>query len=306
MGILTLKRSDLNVSDILVKIIAGPTASGKSSSALRYAENKAGVIINADSMQIYDALHTLTAQPSAQDLKSAPHLLYSYFKPEEKCSAPIWRELAIKEIYNAAEKNLMPIIVGGTGFYLKTLIEGLSPIPAISETTRLKAINLQKELGNPGFYNTLLEKDPVTAGKLNPNDTQRLIRAWEVLEETKKSLSYWQSLPPDPPPNDLRFEIETIIPDRDVLYKRCNDRFDQMIELGILDEVRDLNDKIKTNEVPPGALITNALGFTPIQNHLSGNLSIEDAIDRSKQETRNYAKRQLTWLRNQFSKYISK
>ncbi len=258
-----------------------------------------GVIINADSMQVYDALHVLTAQPPADEQAQAPHRLYATLQPGDRCSAPRWRELAMAEIETALENGQTPIIVGGTGFYIKTLMEGLSPIPDVPPEIRAQTMALQKETGNPAFHALLAEKDPVMAGRLNPNDTQRLIRAYEVMQATGKSLAHWQSLPPVGPPAHWRFEKKYVNPDRDTLYARCNARFDQMVETGILDEVAALDALIGNGTVPEKAPITHALGFHPLRTHLHGNMSLDDAIERAKQETRNYAKRQVTWLNNQ-------
>lgn len=295
-----LKVTDSN-STIDIYIIAGPTASGKTGRAIELAQEKDGVIINADSMQIYDALPTLTAQPSTQEKASAPHELFAVMHPSEICSAQMWRELALRQIYETGDQGKTPIIAGGTGFYLKALMEGFSPIPDIAPEVREQGTILQQELGNPGFHEELAKHDPVMAQRLNPNDTQRLIRAWEVLEGTGKSLSYWQEQPPTGAPEGLKFHIEIIMPERDILYGRCNRRFDQMIKNGALEEVKALDEAIQNKDVSPDASITHALGFIPLRDYIHGKLPLEGAVDRSKQETRNYAKRQITWLRNQLS-----
>ncbi len=287
------------VNPMKITIICGPTAGGKSALALDMAQKHNGVIINADSMQVYDALHVLTAQPFKAEQKLVPHKLYAVLKPEEKCTAGSWREMAIREIRQAFTQNQTPIIVGGTGFYLKTLTEGLSPIPKIPPEFRDRAAREQSALGNPGFHAALAKRDPVIAGKLNPNDTQRLIRAWEVLEATGKSLSYWQSLPPEGPPKGWQFETRVIVPEREDLYKRCDARFDAMLENGIIAEVKKLDMLIENGKVPADAAITNALGFHPLQAHIHEKCAIEQAIGQAKLETRQYAKRQLTWFKNQ-------
>jgi len=282
-----------------IVVIGGPTASGKSALALKMAAEQDGVIINADSMQVYDALHVLTAQPDSKEQKLAPHRLYSVLHPAEKCTAGRWRAMAIEEAGRAAAKNMTPIIVGGTGFYLKVLMEGLSPIPDIPPEFREEATRIQEELGNPGFHAELTKRDPAIAAKLNPNDTQRLIRAWEVLAFTGKSLSHWQSIPAEGPPRGWTFESHIVAPGREELCARCDARFDQMLEHGIISEVKKLDMMITAGEVPADAAITNALGFHPLQAHIRGNCTIEQAIEQAKLETRQYAKRQLTWFRNQ-------
>lgn len=282
-----------------VFIIAGPTAGGKSGYALKLAAERGGVIINADSMQIYDALPILTAQPSKNDRAAAPHRLYGVLDPAVPCSAADWRDKAIAEIDAALAQNMTPMIVGGTGFYIKALTEGLSPIPAVDPAVRDKATARQKELGNPAFHGDLAKKDPAMAARLHPNDTQRLIRAWEVIEATGKSLAHWQSLPPAPPPRHYNFDITLIMPERDTLYDRCNRRFDAMIEQGALDEARDLDRRIRDGLVPAGALIAHALGFHPLQAFLHDRTGLDDALEQAKTETRQYAKRQVTWFTNQ-------
>lgn len=283
-----------------IAIVAGPTASGKSARALERAQAENGVVINADAMQLYDALPVLTAKPTADEQAQAPHCLYGAMHPAEKCTAARWRDLALAEIGAALAAGQTPIICGGTGFYILALTEGLSPIPDVPEEIHRAGIALQRETGNPGFHALLAERDPVMAARLNPGDTQRLIRAWEVLEATGESLAHWQSLPKEGPPTHLSFEFEILTPDRTVLYERIDRRFDAMIEAGVLDEVDDLDARIRSGEVPEDAPIVVAHGFRPLRSYLHGERTLEDAVAQSKQETRNYAKRQFTWWRKQF------
>lgn len=292
-------------SNAIIDIVVGPTASGKSAFALEKARQTNGTIINADSMQIYDALHVLTAQPPEKDLRAAPHRLYSVLKPHERCTPQRWRDMAEHEIRQALESGSAPIIVGGTGLYIKALTEGFSPIPDVPDDVRAAAVQTQKELGNPAFHSALAEFDPDMAARLNPNDTQRLIRAWEVFKATGRSLAYWQSLPPSGAPEGLDFRILFVNPERALLHERCNARFDHMIDHGILDEVKALDGLIEAGEVAPDAPVTNALGFTPLQNYLHGGESLESAIEKAKAQTRQYAKRQITWFRHQLPESIT-
>lgn len=282
-----------------VLIIAGPTAGGKSARAAAAAKARNGVVINADSMQIYDALPMLTAQPDADEKSQAPHILYGAMAPHEICSAQIWREMAAKEIDDAHTAGKLPILVGGTGLYIKALIEGFSPVPDIPASIRAIGNALQKELGNPGFHAELAKRDPAMAARLHPNDTQRLIRAWEVLEATGKSLAEWQAAPLGGPPAPYKFEIVLVMPPRDELYDRCNRRFDIMMDNGALDEAAAFQSRIESGAVPAGAPVTHALGFRPLQRHLKGDITRAEAITLAKAETRQYAKRQTTWFRNQ-------
>lgn len=283
-----------------VIIIFAPTASGKSALALDIAKQQNGVIINADSMQVYDALHMLTAQPPTEEQEQAPHKLYGILPPQDECSAQRWRDLATQEINAAHENGQLPIIIGGTGFYIKALTEGFSPVPEVPQHIRDKCTTRHHEIGNPAFHAELAAKDPVMAQRLHPNDTQRLIRAAEVLEATGKSLASWQKQPNSGPPDtSWEFEYHYIDMPREDLYARCDARFDIMIEGGALEEIRQLSALIDDGIVPETAQITNALGFHPLRAYIRDEMSWDDAVNRSKQETRNYAKRQLTWLRNQ-------
>lgn len=266
-----------------VLIIGGPTASGKSGLALAVAAARGGTVINADSLQVYDALPILTAQPSAEDKARAPHKLYGVLSPDDACSAARWRDMALAEI-RAAD---VPVVAGGTGFYISTLLNGLSPIPEIPASFRDAAIALQKEIGTEALHARLKERDPETAAKLDPFNTQRNVRAWEVLEATGKGLGAWQSAPREAAPDDLRFTVVTLLPPRDALYRNCDLRFEQMIEQGALDEVRAFDG------------VSIALGFTELRAYLRKQISLDDAVTKAQQATRNYAKRQMTWFRNQ-------
>ncbi|MCE9508094.1 MAG: tRNA (adenosine(37)-N6)-dimethylallyltransferase MiaA [Alphaproteobacteria bacterium] len=279
-----------------VLIIGGPTASGKSGLALALASPLSGVVINGDSMQIYQGLPILTAQPPAEDCAKIPHKLYAALPPEDTCSAARWRERALDEINKAQAENKLPIIVGGTGFYLKTLLKGISPIPDIPHGLRDKISALQKELGNPAFHQELAKRDPVMAVRLPPFNTQRLVRAWEVLEATGKSLAEWQALPPVPPPEDLRFLTITLLPPRDKLYAACNARFGQMLQAGALEEVKQFRE-----HCPANAALSKALGYPELSAYLDGKISLEEATIAAQQSTRHYAKRQVTWFRHQIA-----
>ncbi len=282
-----------------VYVIGGPTASGKSAHALDLADKHDGVIINADSMQIYDGLPLLTAQPSAEDKTLAPHLMYGHLHPNDSCSAGNWREMVEPLIQETLDQGKAPIIVGGSGLYLKALIEGLSPIIDIPQEIRDAAGEKQKELGNPAFHAALAERDPVMAERLEPFNTARLIRAWEVLEATGKSLAEWQAMPRIGPPDNWQFNVTLVMPSREKLYDRCNKRFVWMLENGALDELEEFNALIEKGEVNENALLNHALGVEPLTAYLNGAMSKEDAIQQGQTETRRYAKRQTTWFNNQ-------
>ncbi len=285
--------NDTNKKPVLV--IGGPTASGKSGLSLLVAEQLNGVVINCDSMQVYNALPILTAQPTQQDFERAPHKLYSIFEPLETCDAAKWRELAIAEINAAHAQNQLPIIAGGTGFYIKALLHGLSPIPDIDPEIRATLSKMREDLGIDEFFKAFAEIDPVMAARIDSQNGQRITRAWEVLEGTGKSLAEWQSVPPIAPPDDLAFTAITLLPDREALYNKCNTRFEWMFNSGAIDEVAEFKEKYPTEEMS----LKNALGYREVCAYLEGTMSKPDAIEKSQQITRRYAKRQMTWLRNQ-------
>lgn len=282
-----------------IYVIGGPTASGKSALALKLAAEKNGVIINADSVQIYDALPILTAQPSAEDKVRAPHELYGILHPDKASSAGKWRDVAETLIHSVLDKGQTPIVVGGSGLYIKALIEGFAPIPDIPDDVRERAIALQEELGNPGFHAELQKRDRVMAERFHPQHTARLIRAWEVIEATGRSLADWQEEPNIMPPEDWAFDVTLVMPEREELRRRCDMRFDLMLDSGALEEVEALDALIESGEVTPDALITRALGFKPLRSYLKGEISKEEAIEKSQTETRQYAKRQTTWFKHQ-------
>jgi tRNA dimethylallyltransferase len=279
-----------------VNVVIGPTASGKSAHALSIQN---AVIINCDAMQSYDALHRLTAQPDNDERADVPHCLYGFLHPNTHYSAADWRTRAIHEIDKAFNKNMTPILCGGTGFYLKSLMKGLSPIPEIPDNIRKEAIALQTDLGNPAFHNLLKDKDPKTASRLDPMNTQRLVRAWEVLTHTRKPLAEWQDMPLIPPPSNYEFHVTAIIPPREKLYENINARTHIMLDHGVLDEVTSLDERIQNGEVDDEALIVKAHGFRPFRKYLNKEWALDDAIKQTQTETRQYAKRQMTWLRNQ-------
>lgn len=280
-------------------MIAGPTASGKSALALDMAVRQGGVIINADSMQVYDALPILTAQPCAEDKKIAPHVLYGVLHPDEACSAGRWRGMAAGEIEKILQAGQTPIVVGGSGLYIKALMDGFSPIPDVPDDVRAKAIARQAELGNPAFHAELQSRDPVMGARFHPSHTARLVRAWEVLEATGKSLSEWQAMPKQTPPAHWRFDVTCVMPGRDALNARCDARFDSMMRGGVMEEIQGFADALDAGRVPAGALINKALGARPLLSYLKGEVGKDEAAVAAKLETRQYAKRQMTWFRHQ-------
>ena len=280
-----------------VVVVAGPTASGKSGLALALAEAVGGVVINADSMQVYRELTLLTARPGPEALARAPHRLYGVMTGREPCSAGRWRALALEEIAACHGKGAVPIVVGGTGLYLRALEDGLAPVPEVSAEVRAAARALHGELGGAGLHAMLAERDPVMAARLRPSDSQRVIRAWEVLEATGRSLADWQAETADPAdaPAPYRFLRLVCLPPRDRLYAACDARFLRMVEAGAVEEVRAL----RALALDPALPIMKALGVPELSGLLDGWLTRDEAIVRAQTATRNYAKRQMTWLRTQ-------
>lgn len=274
-------------------LIAGPTASGKSALAMALAERLGGVIINADSMQVYRELRILTARPSIEDEARVPHRLFGHVPAAEAYSVGQYLRDAAAAIRAVRDDGRAPVIVGGTGLYFKALLDGLSPIPEIRPEVRMHWRAEAARLGAAALHAELAARDPEMAARLNPTDPQRVTRALEVLESSGRSLAYWQSLPGEPVLVEAETTRYVVAPDRDELYSRCDARLDAMIAGGALAEVEDL----MRQRLPADLPAMRALGVAPLAAHLTGLLALEDAIARAKQDTRQYAKRQLTWLR---------
>jgi tRNA dimethylallyltransferase len=285
-----------------VLVIAGPTASGKSALAARLGREFNGIVINADSMQVYRDLPILTAQPGNAAKAEVPHRLYGFLALDDVCSADRWATLARQEIDTTHSSGKLPILCGGTGLYLRALMQGFSPIPDVPADVRQAARNLLEEIGSTALRERLAAGDPVSAARLHPNDRQRIARAWEVLQATGRPISEWQALPPVAP-GDLRFLTFVLLPDRSALYRACDERFRAMLAEGALEEVRRAlalyPELYRPDRMPPegGA---KALGFWGLARHAwEGSAVSEDTIAAVQQPTRNYAKRQGTWFRNQ-------
>lgn len=277
-----------------VVVLGGPTASGKSALALDLALKCRGVVINADSMQLYAELSVLTARPTAEDEAKAPHRLYGVLPAAQRGTAALWRAMALAEIAAAHDNGLLPVVAGGSGLYLRALMRGLADIPAIPETIRTTARADYAELGGEAFRARLVAADPDSA-KLHAGDVARLTRAWEVLAATGKTLTQWQRDAADGVPPDLDFQTIVIEPPRDALYASCDRRFDLMLENGALAEVERLAALKLDCDLP----VMKALGAPELMELLVGRLSRDEAAAKARQATRNYAKRQTTWFRHQ-------
>ncbi len=280
-----------------IVIIAGPTASGKSALALDAAEEFTGTIINADSMQVYRELRVLTARPTDDDEGRVPHRLFGVLSVTEACSAGRWLRMACAEIEAARAAARLPIFVGGTGLYLKALTDGLAPVPDIPQGIRSEARRLHARLGGEAFRAELAKVDAEAARRLPEGDSQRLIRAFEVARATGRPLADWQGDGAGRPAADARFATIVLAPPRGALYAAIDARLETMIGQGALDEVAAL-DRLGLD---PGLPAAKALGVPELGRHLRGEITLDEALDAAKRASRNFAKRQLTWLRHQMT-----
>lgn len=283
-----------------VTVLYGPTASGKTARGIEIAAQHNGVIINADAMQCYADLPMLTAQPDLEEQQSAPHKLYGFVDGSENIIVTDWLEHSLEEIYKTLQEGKHPILVGGTGFYIKALIEGLSDIPDVPDHIRQTGEDILSEEGLSVLLKDLDAYNSEDAAQLDRNNPRRVLRAWEVLNHTGKSIQEWQRENKKSKPENLSFNLQLVTKPREELISRIHQRFDQMMANGVLDEVEALSKRIDKGEVSEDNLIVKAHGFRPLRAYLKQEVSLEDAIERSKIETRQYAKRQMTWARQQF------
>ena len=276
-----------------VLIVAGPTASSKSALALELAQSIGGTIINADSLQCYRDLEILTARPDALALARAPHRLYGYLDAAERGSAGHWREAALIEIAAATAAGRLPIVVGGTGLYIRALTHGLAPFPEIPEAVREEAAALHRALGGAAFRERLAGLDADAARRLCPGDTQRLVRAYMVVRATGTPVGVWRSRPH--PVASYRFGTILMMPPRDRLYAACDARFAAMVGNGALAEAAAL----ARRRLDPSLPAMKAVGLSELLRHLRGETPLAQAISAAQRATRHYAKRQTTWFRHQ-------
>jgi tRNA dimethylallyltransferase len=276
-----------------VILIAGPTASGKSALALELAAAFDGTIINADSLQVYRDLPILTARPEAAVMAVALHRLYGFLDAAERGSVGRWRVMALSEIDAAHTAGRLPIVVGGTGLYLRALQHGLASIPPIPAVIGGEAAELYERLGGAAFRERLAVLDPVAAGRLPAGDRQRLLRAWEVVRATGTPLSEWQAGTAAASP--YRFASLLLAPPREALNSACDARFLGMIAKGALDEAAALGARGLSPDLPA----MKAVGVRELLRHLRGEIARDEAVAAATRATRRYAKRQMTWFRHQ-------
>lgn len=277
-------------------LIAGPTASGKSAHALALAQRlkKAGrtpVVINADSMQVYADIPVLSAAPSPKEREQCDHRLYGAWDGAEPCSAAEWAARARVEIAGVHGEGGVPIVVGGTGMYLKVLIEGIAPIPEIEPEVR----EVVRAMETATAYKALQIEDPVRAAELEPGDSQRISRALEVKRSTGVTLGDWQQAKTGGIGDEVALYAAILMPTRQWVYDRCDTRFAAMLDEGAVEEVEAL----LARELSPDLPVMRAIGVPEIAQLVRGEASREETIAAGAQSTRQYAKRQFTWLRNQ-------
>jgi tRNA dimethylallyltransferase len=276
-------------------LIAGPTASGKSALALALAQKNGGVVINADSMQVYRDLRIITARPTPEEEARAPHRLYGHVDAAVNFSAGSWVTDAAKVLAEAREQNALPIFVGGSGLYFKALTRGLSAVPPIPPQIREGVRARLERDGIEALHAELGKRDPASAERLKPRDRTRIARALEVVEATGRSLTDWHSdgLPPLLPPG--AFSALFLEPEREALYARIDARFDAMLKEGALEEVAVL----AARRLDPLLPAMKAHGVPALIRHLAGEITLEQAATIGRADTRHYAKRQFTWFRHQ-------
>jgi tRNA dimethylallyltransferase len=280
-------------------LIAGPTASGKSALALELAQKTNGVIVNADSMQVYRDLRVLTARPTRDEEALVPHRLYGHVDAAVNFSAGHWVTDATAVLDEVRAQNRIPIFVGGSGLYFKALTRGLSAVPPIAPEVRDSVRARLERDGVEALHAALAERDPASAERLKPRDRTRIARALEVVEATGRSLTDWHrdGLPPLLPPG--QFSAVFLAPDRDQLYARIDARFEAMLKRGALEEVAALGARRLDSLLPA----MKAHGVPALLRHLRGEITLEEAAAIGRADTRHYAKRQFTWFRHQLPEF---
>jgi tRNA dimethylallyltransferase len=279
-----------------VALIAGPTASGKSDLAVDLAlevERRGGraVVVNADSAQVYRDLRILSARPNDEEMRGVEHRLFGAWDGADPCSAADWAAAAKREIENAHLAGQVPILVGGTGLYIRTLLDGIAPVPPIDHAVR-EAV---RALPTSDAYAALQNEDPQRAAALNAADTTRIARALEVVRSTGKPLAHWQAQRVGGIGGNVALFPLVLLPEREALYHRCDLRFERMLAGGAVEEVEAL----LARGLAPSLPVMRAIGVAEIARWLRGELAREEALARGQQATRNYAKRQYTWFRRQ-------
>ena len=278
-----------------VVIIAGPTASGKSALAIEVARALNSAVLNSDSMQIYKNIPVISAAPSAGERAKVEHRLYEIFDCSKRGNVVEWLDLCVAEIKKLWDENKVPVVVGGTGMYIDALINGVTPIPEVSATIREKVHTWLNKDGLSVLYGFLQQHDAEIAAKLSPNDKTRIVRAVEIMTATNQKVSEWYKVPMIKKLPEAEFIVIKIVPDIDVIEERCKQRLDKMVyEWDALKEIEYLAQRQIAETLPA----MKALGVPELMRYVKGETSLEDALTEAKLHTRQYAKRQRTWLRN--------
>jgi tRNA dimethylallyltransferase len=277
-------------------LIAGPTASGKSDLAVKLAlalgeRGRKGVVVNADASQLYADLKVLSARPTEEEMQGVEHRLFGSWDGANACSAADWAEEAKREIADIQAAGAVPILVGGTGLYLRTLLDGIAPVPPIDPAIRKEV----RALSVSNAYAALQAEDPERAAALNAGDTTRIARALEVVRSTGKPLAHWQERREGGIRDAVALHPAIVLPQREELYRRCDARFARMLGQGAVEEVEAL----LARGLDPALPVMRAIGVPEIAGWLRGEWSREEAVASGQQATRNYAKRQYTWFRHQ-------
>jgi len=275
-----------------VALITGPTASGKSALAMAVAEKRRGVVINADSAQVYADLRILSARPSPEDEARVPHRLFGHVDGADIYSAARWATEAKVEIAHAREAGLLPVVVGGTGLYLRTLLDGIAPVPPIDPAIR----EMVRAMPVADAHAELSRLDPPAADRLAPADTTRVARALEVIRSTGRPLADWQKAKIGGIGADIDLMAMILLPDRDWLLARCDARLEAMFAGGAIEEARAV---LARTDILPAAPVRMAIGVPEIASVLAGTSTLQQALAAAQLATRQYAKRQFTWFRNQ-------
>ena len=274
-----------------VFVIAGPTAAGKSKFSLDLAKKLNGIIINSDSMQVYKNLSILTARPTIEEMNNVEHFLYGYVDGGKRYNVEKWCKDASKVIEESFEKNITPILVGGTGLYINTLINGIINIPSIPEEIKIESEKILTKFGKDFLINQIKNIDPDSLNEININDNVRLRRIWEVFETTGKKFSEWKLNENKSFIKNYNFKLILFLPDRKKNYEIVNSRFIKMINRGAIEEVKNLLGENLNESLP----VMRAHGVPEIKKYLENETTLEECIAKGQQVTRNYVKRQHTW-----------
>ncbi len=281
-------------------VIAGPTASGKSEAGRIVAAASGGAVVNADALQLYRDLKILSARPDAGPEDNPPHWLYGIQDGAIPFSAGAFSRLASETIEALWRDDRIPVLVGGAGLYLRALLEGLSPIPDIAPSWRQEAKARLSQTGAAAFYDEVYALDPEAVSNIDPHDPQRLIRVWEVSRATGEPLSAWRRRPRVAALPKCEITAFVTLPERELLYQRCDVRFETMMAEGAMAEI----DVLASRRLPNTAPVMKAVGVPPLLRFRAGLCREEEAVAEAQRDTRRYAKRQMTWFRGQTSRWL--